>query len=448
MLKASLSASLPARASNSASPLTNETGLQRLDSYIVVFKRDVSTKQVEDHRAWLQQARVSTFAEVDEPDSQIALGLSGDDDCVPWSHTLHNLFNISSIIVGYSGHFGSAIIEQIRRHPDVGSVEPDHEVKILSDPNGPKVQRGAPWGLARISQRDSIRGDGNHSYLYASEAGHGVDISIIDSGINIEHDDFEGRASWGHLISGMVEEDTIGHGTHCAGIAAGRRHGIAKRAIVVALKPLDRDHSRMSNVLKAIEYVVDRHVASKSRRGYKGAVANMSIGTAQRVQLLNDAVDTAVRGGVHFAVAAGNGNEDACEYSPAGASLAITVGASTIRDERANFSNHGNCIDVFAPGLDIESTWIGSRNATHILEGTSMASPHIAGLVAYLLSLQPSSHSAYALHGSLGPAKMKAMVRSLATVGALAKLPEETANLLAYNGGGARNVTLLKLADA
>ncbi|OQN96684.1 hypothetical protein B0A48_17324 [Cryoendolithus antarcticus] len=197
----------------------------------------------------------------------------------------------------------------------------------------------------------------------------------------------------------MVEENIIGHGTQCAGIAAGRTHGVAKRANVIAVKPLDRDHARMSNVLKAIEYVVDQHTAAKSIRGYKGAVANMSISTARRVQLLNDAVDAAVRAGVHFAVAAGNGNEDACEYSPAGASLAITVAASTIRDERASFSNHGKCIGIFAPGLEIESTWIGSRNATYVLEGTSMASPHIAELVAYLLSLQPSSRSGLRVPG-------------------------------------------------
>ncbi|OQN96272.1 hypothetical protein B0A48_17834 [Cryoendolithus antarcticus] len=443
-----LSTSCNAKAGERGDVLAERPTIQSTDSHIVVFKTGVDTKQVEEHRLWLQQLEIDARLKVAVTGAQVPVGLDGDGYSAPWSYAPYDAFNISSIIVGYSGQFGSAMIEQIRRHPDVDRIEPDHEVRILSTSHHPETQEHAPWGLARLSHRRPLNLTKDHSYVYASEAGLGVDIYIIDSGINTEHDDFEGRASWGHVIPGMVEEDTIGHGTHCAGIAASKTYGVAKRAKVIAVKPLDRDHARMSNILKAIEYVVDRHNAAKLRRGYKGAVANMSMGTPDRTQLLNDAVDAASQAGVHFAVAAGNGNGDACEFSPAGALLAITVAASTIRDERASFSNYGKCIDIFAPGLEIESTWIGSRNATHMLEGTSMASPHIAGLVAYLLSLQPSSDSAYAVNGSLGPDKMKAMIRSLATVGALAKLPEGTANLLAYNGGGASNLTLPTLAQA
>jgi len=153
---------------------------------------------------------------------------------------------------------------------------------------------------------------------------------------------------------------------------------------------------------------------------------------------LDLAVNAAVDAGVHFSVAAGNDNADACNYSPAAADKPITVGASTLADERAYFSNYGKCTDIFAPGLNILSTWIGSKNAVNTISGTSMASPHIAGLLAYLLSLQPAKDSAFAV-AEITPKKLKDSLISIATKGALSDIPSGTPNLLAWNGGGSGN---------
>jgi len=143
---------------------------------------------------------------------------------------------------------------------------------------------------------------------------------------------------------------------------------------------------------------------------------------------LDLAVNAAVDAGIHFAVAAGNDNADSCNYSPAAAEKAVTVGASTLGDERAYFSNFGKCNDIFAPGLNILSTWIGSKYAVNTISGTSMASPHIAGLLAYLLSLQPAKDSAYAVV-DITPKKLKDNLISIATSGALTDVPSGTKNV-------------------
>jgi cerevisin len=153
---------------------------------------------------------------------------------------------------------------------------------------------------------------------------------------------------------------------------------------------------------------------------------------------LDRAVNGAVEAGIHFAVAAGNDNADSCNYSPAAAELAITVGASALDDSRAYFSNYGKCNDIFAPGLSIQSCWIGSKYATNTISGTSMASPHIAGLLAYYLSLQPAKDSAYAV-AEITPKKLKDNIIAIATEGALTDVPTDTKNVLAWNGGGSSN---------
>jgi len=199
----------------------------------------------------------------------------------------------------------------------------------------------------------------------------------------------------------------------------------------------------MSDVVKGVEWAANAHTESLSaakkgkKKGFKGSVANMSLGGGKS-RLLDLAVNAAVDSGLHFAVAAGNDNADSCNYSPAAAEKAVTVGASTLADERAYFSNFGTCNDIFAPGLNILSTWIGSKYATNIISGTSMASPHICGLLAYFLSLQPSNSSAYAV-AEITPKQMKANLISIATEGALSNVPSDTANILAWNGGGKSN---------
>ena len=309
----------------------------------------------------------------------------------------------------------------------------------------PALEKNAPWGLARVSHRDAL-GFGNfNKYLYTEDGGEGVDAYVIDTGTNIEHVDFEGRANWGKTIpQGDEDVDGNGHGTHCSGTIAGKKFGVAKKANVYAVKVLKSNGSgTMSDVVKGVEWAATAHSDSVSaakkgkKKGFKGSVANMSLGGGKS-RVLDLAVNAAVDAGLHFAVAAGNDNADSCNYSPAAAAKAVTVGASTLGDERAYFSNYGTCNDIFAPGLNVLSTWIGSKYATNIISGTSMASPHICGLLAYFLSLQPSNSSAYAV-ADITPKQLKANLIGIATEGALTNVPSDTVNILAWNGGGKSN---------
>jgi cerevisin len=164
----------------------------------------------------------------------------------------------------------------------------------------------------------------------------------------------------------------------------------------------------------------------------------MSLGGGSS-KTLDLAVNAAVDAGLHFAVAAGNDNQDACNYSPAASEKAVTVGASSLADARAYFSNHGKCVDIFAPGLNILSTWTGSKEATNTISGTSMASPHICGLLSYFLSLAPSSDSDFTV--PITPAKLKTRMIKIATPDMLTDIPAGTVNLLAWNGGINKNGT-------
>ncbi|OBZ69847.1 hypothetical protein A0H81_10084 [Grifola frondosa] len=254
----------------------------------------------------------------------------------------------------------------------------------------------------QIRRMPEVEGGDTEGCSLGSGKGDGVDVYVIDTGININHTEFEGRASWGKTIpQNDVDEDGNGHGTHCAGTIASRKYGVAKAAHVIAVKVLGSNGSgTMSDVVGGVVWAAQQASAKAAlakkefletgKTKHKGSVANMSLGGGKS-KALDDTVNKAVDAGMHFAVAAGNDNRDACNNSPAAAEKAVTVGASTLGDDRAYFSNHGPCVDVFAPGLNILSTYIGSQTATTTMSGTSMASPHTAGMLAYLLSLYPSS---------------------------------------------------------
>lgn len=224
---------------------------------------------------------------------------------------------------------------------------------------------------------------------------------LSSTGVYIHHRDFGGRARWGKTIPyGDVDEDGNGHGTHCAGTIGGKTYGVAKSADLVAVKVLSSSGSgTMSDVTAGVLWAVKdaKAISAKlasadpaTRKKHKGFVANMSLGGGKS-PTLDAAVNGAVSSGLHFAVAAGNENSDACWTSPAGADLPVTVGASDIGDKRAYFSNKGKCVDIFAPGLNIKSTWNTAKDASAILSGTSMATPHTVGLLAYLLSIYGSN---------------------------------------------------------
>ncbi|CAK48138.1 hypothetical protein CBS115989_1936 [Aspergillus niger] len=423
---------------NEAAPILSATNAKEVpDSYIVVFKKHVTSELASAHHSWVQDIHDSQ-SERTELKKRSLFGL-GDEVYLG----LKNTFDIAGSLIGYSGHFHEDVIEQVRRHPDVDYIERDSEVHTMEG----ATEKNAPWGLARISHRDSLTFGNFNKYLYASEGGEGVDAYTIDTGINVDHVDFEGRATWGKTIPTNDEDlDGNGHGTHCSGTMAGKKYGVAKKANLYAVKVLRSSGSgTMSDVVSGVEYAVQAHIKKAKDakngkvKGFKGSVANMSLGGGKS-KTLEDAVNAGVEAGLHFAVAAGNDNADACNYSPAAAEKAITVGASTLADERAYFSNYGECTDIFAPGLNILSTWIGSNYATNIISGTSMASPHIAGLLAYFVSLQPPSDSAFAVE-ELTPAKLKKDIIAIATEGALTDIPSNTPNLLAWNGGGSENYT-------
>ncbi|KAJ7496681.1 peptidase S8/S53 domain-containing protein [Mycena latifolia] len=343
------------------------------NSYIVMLKRDTPASVMQNHFNFLQAAHES------EP-------------LVDDSFAIRHVYDSMN---GYSGRFSEGAVNQLRALPEVEYVEQD-QIVYTQD-----VQKMAPWGLARVSHRPKLTFGTFRSYEHDPSGGEGVDVYVIDTGINIGHVEFEGRASWGKTIpDNDVDEDGNGHGTHCAGTIASRKYGVAKAANVIAVKVLGSNGSgSMSDVVAGVVFATREATAKAAaakaeykatgKTAHKGSVANMSLGGGKS-PTLDRAVNAAVDAGMHFAVAAGNDNRDACNYSPAAAENAITVGASTMGDERAYFSNYGKCVDVFAPGLSILSTWTGSPDATNTISGTSMASPHTAGLLAYLLSLYGS----------------------------------------------------------
>ncbi|RYP87852.1 hypothetical protein DL769_000444 [Monosporascus sp. CRB-8-3] len=410
------------------------------NSYIVKFKKHVTDSAAADHHSWVQQIHTDRQQQRIELRKRDAFSTTNDV-----FRGLAHTYKIGSDFLGYSGHFDDSLIEELRRHPDVEYIERDSIVHTMGSDSEPELETNAPWGLARVSHRDTLSFGTYNKYLYAAEGGEGVDAYIIDTGTNIEHVDFEGRAKWGKTIpSGDQDIDGNGHGTHCSGTVGGKKYGIAKKANIYAVKVLRSNGSgTMSDVMKGVEWAAEAHLkqvdlAKKGKRkGFKGSAANMSLGGGKSPSL-DQAVNAAVEAGLHFAVAAGNDNADACNYSPAAATKAVTVGASALDDSRAYFSNWGKCVDIFGPGLSIQSTWIGSKTAINTISGTSMASPHLAGLLAYFLSLQPSSDSDYGM-AAITPEKLKKNLISIATKGTLSDIPRDTPNLLAFNGGGKSN---------
>uniref|UniRef100_A0A1D1XW70 Subtilisin-like protease CPC735_031240 n=1 Tax=Anthurium amnicola TaxID=1678845 RepID=A0A1D1XW70_9ARAE len=402
-------------------PLVSSESAQVIpDSYIIVFKKHVEETKVKYHHSCVHDY-VS-----EEKRSLSKRGLLSD-----FLSGIKHTFDFKNF-QGYTGRFSKEVLDKIRRSDEVAYVEKDQVVYAT------ELQNNAPWGLARISHRDGLTFGTYNKYLYDNDGGEGVTVYIIDTGINIKHKDFGGRAIWGITVpTGDEDVDGNGHGTHVAGTVAGTRYGVSKKSKVVAIKVLRSNGSgTMSDVIKGVEYAAKFHLAEQDKarkegKPFKGSSANMSLGGG-RSRTLDEAVNGAVNVGLNFAVAAGNDNRDACDYSPAAAENAITVGASTFDDERAWFSNYGKCVDVFGPGKDILSAWIGSTTATNIISGTSMASPHVAGLVAYLLSLEPDSSSEF-FSTSLTPKELKDKIIKLATPNKLTKIPRDTPNLLIYN---------------
>ncbi len=318
------------------------------------------------------------------------------------------LYTYDSALSGFAAELPEEAVTELAQNPDVDYIEPDTVVTIqVTQPN-------ATWGLDRIDQRDRpLRG----TYEYSVD-GSGVHAYIIDTGILGTHQEFAGRIGDGFtaIFDGRNTTDCNGHGTHVAGTVGGSTYGVAKQVTLHPVRVLDCNGSgTTSGVIAGVNWV--RNHSSRP------AVANMSLGGGASTAL-DTAVRNAISGGVTLAVAAGNENQNACNTSPARTLEAITVGATTSNDARSSFSNYGSCVDLFAPGSGIMSAYYSSNTATATLNGTSMASPHVAGAAALYLAVQPNA----------SPAQVAEALTSNASANKLSSIGAGSPNLLLYTG--------------
>lgn len=370
-------------------------------SYIVIFKDDV-----EPHVAERQLLKASTMS--------------------PVRHTFRHATK------GFAAKLSQESLLSWRQNPFVEYVEQDRVVRAVSNNKSETTcteQASNCWGQTRVAQV-ALNLDG--SYAASAKAGAGVTAYIVDTGIYLAHSEFEGRATFGFKAeSDWSDTDANGHGTHVASTVGGKTYGIAKAVDLVAVKVLGDDGSgSTAGVIAGIDYVAQQHQA----RG-KPSTANLSLGGGFS-SALNRAVQNAVNAGVVFVVAAGNEDDDACDYSPASSSAAITVGATDIGDlngveldVRSVFSNYGECVDIFAPGSLITAAWIGGPTKLATISGTSMACPHVCGLASLFLADAPASSPADIRHQLL-QLSTKDVIRMECSNSACQASP----NRLAYNG--------------
>ena len=323
------------------------------------------------------------------------------------------------VFPGMAVTMDAASAQALRTQKGVVSVEPDRIVRAAG------VQTNPPIGLDRI---DQVSPRPSRSYT-SSMTGAGVKVYVIDSGINASHTDFSGRLVMGpnfvdatatRPATSLAPTDCYGHGTHVAAIAAGTRYGVAKKATVVPVKTLDcYGAGYETDTVAALDWVLAQHV------GGTPAVVNLSLSIPT-----STAIDTStaalVNAGVTVVAAAGNASIDACSYSPARVGAALTVANSTIDDRRASDTNTGGCVDLFAPGSGNTSAWIGSSTATQTWSGTSMASPHVAGVAALVLQARPTWNAAQVTDEILGKA----------TRNVIMDVPSGTPNLMLRSIGG------------
>jgi subtilisin family serine protease len=265
----------------------------------------------------------------------------------------------------------------LSQDPRVAFVEEDGVMTAST------TQTGATWGIDRIDQRDLPR-DGNYNYTFT---GSGVRAYVIDTGIRTTHTQFGGRASAVFDAFGGNGQDCNGHGTHVAGTIGGSTYGVAKSALLRAVRVLDCNGSgSTSGVIAGVDWVTNNHISP--------SVANMSLGGGASTSL-DTAANNSINSGVTYSIAAGNSNgANACNESPGRVAAAITVGSTTSTDARSSFSNIGTCVDIFAPGSSITSSWATSDTATATISGTSMATPHVVGATALYLQAFPGSSPA------------------------------------------------------
>ncbi|CAO3572836.1 unnamed protein product [Mortierella alpina] len=321
-------------------------------------------------------------------------------------------------IPGFHATFNAAALKELQASPEVEYIEQDAIITIKAEQAKPPS-----WGLTRVSQQEL---DLTKPYVYNDAAGSGVTAYIVDTGIFAEHGDFKGRAKFGaNFIEGSKDTDENGHGTHVAGTIGGTEYGIAKKANLVGVKVLDAEGSgATSGVVAGMDWVAENAAAGKS-------VVNMSLG-GSKSKAIDDAAGRLFAKNIPLIVAAGNDeNADACDGSPSGAENTFTVAASDNKDQTASFTSFGKCVEIFGPGVDITSAWIGGADAKKTISGTSMATPHVVGVAALYLA-EGGLDTAQALFDKL---------TSTATADKIQGELKGSPNKLVFSGGAGGNST-------
>lgn len=341
-------------------------------------------------------------------DQYIVVLKSGQDArAVAAAHSAAASHVYDAVLNGFSATLTPRQVAILRLSPAVDYIEQDTEVSLDATQNMDAA--GDPWGIDRIDQRNLPL---SRTFTWTA-TGTGVRAYVIDTGIQTSHPDFGGRASavFDAFNDGRNGQDCNGHGTHVAGTIGGATWGIAKNSLLRAVRVLNCNGSgATSGIIAGMNFV--------RTNGIRPAVANMSLGGGFSSSL-NTAATNLANSGVFLAIAAGNSNANACNFSPASANGVMTVAASDRTDRKASFSNFGSCVEIYAPGVAIKSAWL--NGGTNTISGTSMATPHVAGVAALWKS-----------NGDIATATLNQNIINSATTGVIQGNPSGTPNRLLF----------------